>query len=172
MYQKCLCEYKVILSMYSEGANEKCRAHTVWHDLRAGRSLQATFNNTEIQLCPALSLQLGRPWIITLAILSMGGKKILHSMLPDCHKKKKKTYCWNSCRARLGGFWRSKPEDNTLNYPKTPQSQRKREIPLCSLRSWETFAGVLIRFLRCLFQVVWDQWALLWQWRKPDAFYY
>ncbi len=91
MYQKCLCEYKVILSMYSEGANEKCRAHTVWHDLKAGRSLQATFFNTVIQLCPAMSLQLGRPWIITLPILSMGEKKkILTPCSQTALRKKKK----------------------------------------------------------------------------------
>ncbi len=85
------------------------------------------FFNTVIQLCPALSLQLGRPWIITLPILSMGEKKDLNSMLSDRTEKEKKTLCWNSCRARLGGFWRSKHEDNTLNYPETPQPQRKRE---------------------------------------------
>lgn len=102
----------------------------MWHDLRAGHSLQATFYNTVIPLCPALSLLLGRPWIITLAILSMGGKKDFNSMLTDRTEKEKKTLCWNSCRARLGGFWRSKPEDNTLNYPETPQPQRKRERSL------------------------------------------
>jgi len=103
----------------------------------------------------------------------MGGKRSYTPLYQTAvKKKKKKKLCWNSCRARLGGFWRSKPEDNTLNCPETPQreGEKAREISLCSLLSWETFAGVLIRFLRCLFQVVWDQWALLWRWREPDAF--
>ncbi len=88
--------------MYSEGANEKCRAHTVWHDLKAGRSLQATFFNTVIQLCPAMSLQLGRPWIITLAILSMGGKKDLNSMLSDCTEKEKKNTLLEQLQGKIG----------------------------------------------------------------------
>lgn len=126
LQQKWLCEYKLILSMYSESAYEKCWAHTVWHDLREGRSLQAMFDNIVIQLCPALSLQSGRPWIITLSILSTGGKRSYTPLYQTAvkKKKKKKRLCWNSCRARLGGFWRSKPEDNTLNCPETPQRER------------------------------------------------
>lgn len=76
----------------------------LWHDLRAGRSLQATFDNTIIQLCPALSLQLGRPWIITLAILSMGGKRSYtpFSQTTVKGKKKKKK---NSVGTAAGQDW-------------------------------------------------------------------
>lgn len=90
LQQKWLCEYKLILSMYSESAYEKCWAHTVWHDLREGRSLQAMFDNIVIQLCPALSLQSGRPWIITLSILSTGGKRSYTPLYQTAVKKKKK----------------------------------------------------------------------------------
>jgi len=102
------CEYKLILSMYSEGAYEKCWAHTVWHDLREGRSLQAMFDNIVIQLCPALSLQLGRPWIITLSIFSMGGKRSYTPLYQTAVKKKKKKTLLEQLQGKIGSILKVK----------------------------------------------------------------
>lgn len=82
-FYKCNVNWQInILCVYSEGAYEKYSL-PVQRDmmLKKGYSLQATFDNTVIQLWAELSLRSGEPWIITLAGVSYEREK--RSTLPE-----------------------------------------------------------------------------------------